>query len=172
MPAYCTNRSELFLISLFIGGGVSTIPFQYHGDAISRYCDLPASHGYLNVSLVLAYLLPPLGFYCGLYLLNMVLIRLFGKSELDKLRKAILSDLTVAALSAQVIDADPCDLVEELAWTSLKKYWRPKCFQAEGGIRDLTVTGVQTCALPISRRSRLPRTPRRSAPRRGRFRRR
>src|SRR5256886_11120933 len=23
-------------------------------------------------------------------------------------------------------------------------------FQAEGGIRDLTVTGVQTCALPIS----------------------
>src|SRR2546430_9219783 len=25
-------------------------------------------------------------------------------------------------------------------------------FQAEGGIRDLTVTGVQTCALPIWRR--------------------
>src|SRR2546430_6455998 len=27
-------------------------------------------------------------------------------------------------------------------------------FQAEDGIRDLTVTGVQTCALPISRTSR------------------
>src|SRR2546430_7606130 len=27
-------------------------------------------------------------------------------------------------------------------------------FQAEDGIRDLTVTGVQTCALPISRRYR------------------
>src|SRR5688572_31898167 len=27
-------------------------------------------------------------------------------------------------------------------------------FQAEDGIRDLTVTGVQTCALPISRDSR------------------
>src|SRR5256886_9200568 len=26
-------------------------------------------------------------------------------------------------------------------------------FQAEDGIRDLTVTGVQTCALPISRMS-------------------
>src|SRR2546430_3285670 len=26
-------------------------------------------------------------------------------------------------------------------------------FQAEDGIRDLTVTGVQTCALPISHRS-------------------
>src|SRR2546427_9423430 len=26
-------------------------------------------------------------------------------------------------------------------------------FQAEDGIRDLTVTGVQTCALPISMRS-------------------
>src|SRR5256886_7994530 len=30
-------------------------------------------------------------------------------------------------------------------------------FQAEDGIRDLTVTGVQTCALPISR-DRLSRT--------------
>src|SRR2546430_6124240 len=27
-------------------------------------------------------------------------------------------------------------------------------FQAEDGIRDLTVTGVQTCALPISRPAR------------------
>src|SRR6266478_636786 len=27
-------------------------------------------------------------------------------------------------------------------------------FQAEDGIRDLTVTGVQTCALPISSRAR------------------
>src|SRR5688572_31605180 len=27
-------------------------------------------------------------------------------------------------------------------------------FQAEDGIRDLTVTGVQTCALPISSRQR------------------
>src|SRR2546430_5107045 len=30
-------------------------------------------------------------------------------------------------------------------------------FQAEDGIRDLTVTGVQTCALPISRSSMLSR---------------
>src|SRR2546430_3402187 len=28
-------------------------------------------------------------------------------------------------------------------------YWRVFFFQAEDGIRDLTVTGVQTCALPI-----------------------
>src|SRR2546430_16291438 len=28
-------------------------------------------------------------------------------------------------------------------------------FQAEDGIRDLTVTGVQTCALPISRLDRI-----------------
>src|SRR2546430_5750058 len=30
-------------------------------------------------------------------------------------------------------------------------------FQAEDGIRDLTVTGVQTCALPISEDTRLHR---------------
>src|SRR5690606_39695840 len=32
-------------------------------------------------------------------------------------------------------------------------------FQAEDGIRDFHVTGVQTCALPIFRAERLPRTP-------------
>src|SRR2546430_3223831 len=30
------------------------------------------------------------------------------------------------------------------------------CFQAEDGIRDLTVTGVQTCALPILEWERIP----------------
>src|SRR2546430_9422552 len=38
-------------------------------------------------------------------------------------------------------------------------------FQAEDGIRDLTVTGVQTCALPIS--ARLPAATPCNAPRRG-----
>src|SRR5437762_9798808 len=32
-------------------------------------------------------------------------------------------------------------------------------FQAEDGIRDTSVTGVQTCALPISSRHRGPRGP-------------
>src|SRR5690606_40048709 len=31
-------------------------------------------------------------------------------------------------------------------------------FQAEDGIRDFHVTGVQTCALPISRTARAPRS--------------
>src|SRR2546430_12607465 len=42
-------------------------------------------------------------------------------------------------------------------WTKLAEYWPAYMdgffffFQAEDGIRDLTVTGVQACALPISR---------------------
>src|SRR2546430_9129355 len=34
--------------------------------------------------------------------------------------------------------------------SSIKMLWLFFFFQAEDGIRDLTVTGVQTCALPIS----------------------
>src|SRR2546430_5440693 len=40
-------------------------------------------------------------------------------------------------------------------WGGSARKWRSNCrwrcffFQAEDGIRDLTVTGVQTCALPI-----------------------
>src|SRR5256886_8810204 len=37
------------------------------------------------------------------------------------------------------------------SWTLLLFFF----FQAEDGIRDLTVTGVQTCALPISHQCRL-----------------
>src|SRR2546430_3381173 len=37
-------------------------------------------------------------------------------------------------------------------------------FQAEDGIRDLTVTGVQTCALPISRFAVRRTLPSRTAP--------
>src|SRR2546430_13218551 len=44
-------------------------------------------------------------------------------------------------------------------------------FQAEDGIRDLTVTGVQTCALPISDWASTPRTsPANSVPSRNRTR--
>src|SRR2546430_6088341 len=39
------------------------------------------------------------------------------------------------------------------------------CFQAEAGIRDLTVTGVQTCALPISPAQVVPVTGRVPSPR-------
>src|SRR5205085_4850544 len=38
-------------------------------------------------------------------------------------------------------------------------------FQAEDGIRDLTVTGVQTCALPISARVAARAAARRTVPR-------
>src|SRR2546430_5849247 len=38
-------------------------------------------------------------------------------------------------------------------------------FQAEDGIRDLTVTGVQTCALPISLRVLMPKSCKSPAPR-------
>src|SRR2546430_11540739 len=51
-----------------------------------------------------------------------------------------------------------------LSMQSRSAYIRERCygislfffFQAEDGIRDLTVTGVQTCALPISRQVRPP----------------
>src|SRR2546430_10028177 len=50
-----------------------------------------------------------------------------------------------------------CCSVQTCGWRSSRLYRRTSYsvlfffFQAEDGIRDLTVTGVQTCALPISR---------------------
>src|SRR5256886_10988462 len=43
-------------------------------------------------------------------------------------------------------------------WIDLAAVCRFFFFQAEDGIRDLTVTGVQTCALPIWAHSRAARS--------------
>src|SRR2546430_3231041 len=47
---------------------------------------------------------------------------------------------------------DEVECLLTLTSVMAKRYEHPLCFffQAEDGIRDLTVTGVQTCALPIS----------------------
>src|SRR2546426_2008751 len=44
---------------------------------------------------------------------------------------------------------------EEITWTIILSLFF-FFFQAEDGIRDYKVTGVQTCALPISRRGSVP----------------
>src|SRR2546430_12972961 len=54
----------------------------------------------------------------------------------------------------------PCTLVaSKFSFRSYSRGMHSECyvfffFQAEDGIRDLTVTGVQTCALPIYQRGR------------------
>lgn len=126
MPAYCKKRTELFTISAFLGGAVSTVIFRYHGDQIASYFDLVALHRYLIAFLITAYLLPPLIFYSLLRPLNGLLVRFLGKPVLDLQRKTILKKLVEASLSNQALYADPTDLVEEVAWESLAEYWRPE----------------------------------------------
>ncbi len=126
MAGYCRKRSELFTISVFLGGGVSTVILRYYSDQISSYFDLGVLHRYLIIFRILVYLLPPLLFYTAVYSLNTLLVRLFGTVGLIEQKKAILTKLVNAALSKQVVDADPADLLEEVAWTSVSKYWRPR----------------------------------------------
>src|SRR5256886_9404557 len=52
-------------------------------------------------------------------------------------------------LSSGIADAPVDSFVPSLAATSWSELDSFFFFQAEDGIRDLTVTGVQTCALPI-----------------------
>jgi hypothetical protein len=126
MPAYCTKRSELLTISVLLGGAVTGVAFGYYRDPIRSYFDLLPLHKWVNAFLFFTYLLPPLIFYSAMYCLNTLLVRLFGEIALNEQRKVILKRLVEASLSSQVLNPDPGDLVEEVAWTSLKEYWRPK----------------------------------------------
>jgi hypothetical protein len=126
MPAYCSKRPELFTISVFLGGSVSAVAFRTRADQISSYFDLPVLHRYSIAPLVLAYLLPTLIFYIGFYVLNGLLIRRFGAAKFNEQRKNDMKMLLDATLSGKSLMADPSDLLDERAWISLKKYWRPK----------------------------------------------
>lgn len=124
MPAYCRKRAELFTISVFLGGAVTAVAFGYYRDQIRSYFDMFALHSYLNLFLVCTYLLPALVFYSAIYWLNALLVRLFGSVALDEQRKAILKRLIESSFSNQALYAEPVDLVEEVAWESLGKFWR------------------------------------------------
>src|SRR6266536_2289599 len=65
-----------------------------------------------------------------------------AKENLEKDREK-LRQLSAVLIEREVIEG-----------SELRKYLDFFFFQAEDGIRDPLVTGVQTCALPISTRSR------------------
>src|SRR5687767_16037193 len=58
--------------------------------------------------------------------------------------------------------SDPCESIRRFILDRAYVSYVVFFFQAEDGIRDKLVTGVQTCALPISARRRAP-IPRRAA---------
>jgi hypothetical protein len=87
---------------------------------------MPALHRYSITPLILAYLFPTLIFYIGCYALNGLLICRFGTTKFNEQRKGIMKMLLGATLSREGLMADPIDLLDEHAWISLKKYWRPE----------------------------------------------
>src|SRR5438270_5927625 len=52
-------------------------------------------------------------------------------------------------LSVERAALSPESISPSSSLTAMRRPWNVFFFQAEDGIRDLTVTGVQTCALPI-----------------------
>src|SRR2546430_10187900 len=53
--------------------------------------------------------------------------------------------------NAVILGSGPLSNSWKVGITRVSSVWSFFFFQAEDGIRDLTVTGVQTCALPICR---------------------
>src|SRR5207245_2970474 len=77
-------------------------------------------------------------------------------STLKDLLKSLLSLILQFLLSFRLIEFHTCIRAARATELTAQQYQRLRCskcvffFQAEDGIRDATVTGVQTCALPIS----------------------
>src|SRR5256886_7174928 len=85
--------------------------------------------------------------------------RTLGRSEgelLDYLVRVVRHVIEREEEARRVLLRDAGYIIEDKLWRAFGtlRYARSLIFfQAEDGIRDLTVTGVQTCALPISRQA-------------------
>src|SRR2546430_2071602 len=70
-------------------------------------------------------------------------VNTFGVRQMrDKLPPEVYTKIVAAGRHGKKLDLDVAPRVAQ----AIKEWF---FFQAEDGIRDLTVTGVQTCALPI-----------------------
>ena len=126
MPAYFRKRSDLFTTSVFLGGAVSAIVFLYGSGQISSYFDVCPLHRFRFALLIAAYLLPTLAAYMILYLLNRLCMLAFGRAELEEIQRGIVRVLIGSELSGRTVAADPGDLIEEFAWSRLRRYWRAR----------------------------------------------
>lgn len=124
VSAYFRKRADLFTASLFLGGAVSAIVFSYGSREISSYFDVGPLHRVRFAFLIAAYLLPTLAAYTALYLLNRMCMLALGRTGLEEIERSIVRALIDSALSGRVVVADPEDLLGEMAWDRLRRYWR------------------------------------------------
>src|SRR3989337_3384007 len=82
---------------------------------------------------------------------NLVVVQSMTKTDTMDVRSTVNQIRLLEAIGCEIIRLAVPDMKATKARGMIKKSVNIFFFQAEDGIRDATVTGVQTCALPISR---------------------
>jgi len=126
MARYIRSRVELFVVSAVFGAAATTAIFEartleplwmasHYRSAASYYAVLA------SVSI-----LPSIICYIVACWINRIFIRLFGGAELADLERQILRGLIRAGSTGEGITRAPANLLEEEAWTRLRRYWKRK----------------------------------------------
>lgn len=69
-------------------------------------------------------LLPTLVFYLILYIANILFVKIGGQEELEERKIKILTSLIEACISGKIVEKDERDLIDEIAWSRLKLFWK------------------------------------------------
>jgi hypothetical protein len=126
MRQYFKDRTEIFRLAFVTGGSVGVVWFVYRATETWNYFDVGCFHRFVLYVCIFTSLLPTLVFYLFLYELNRLLISGWGRDELRARKSEILTTLIKACISGGDVEKNERDLLDELAWSKLKLYWRDR----------------------------------------------
>lgn len=120
---YFKTREKIFIAAFTLGVPLAGIWFIYRNTETYNYFDIAFLH-YVAVFLcILVSLLPSFVLYAFLYLINGLLISAGAPRELRLRQEQIAEALVRATISKATLPKASRDLVDELAWATLKQFW-------------------------------------------------
>jgi hypothetical protein len=126
MRQYIKDRTEIFRIAAVVGASVDVVWLAYRSTETWTYFDVGCFRRFVLYMCILASLLPTLVFYLFLYELNRVFIGGWRREELRVRESEILASLVRASISGGDVEKNEHDLLDEIAWSKLKLYWRDR----------------------------------------------
>ncbi len=124
MRIYFKGRGEIFAVAGVIGGLIAGVWFVYRAVETWNHFNVSYFRPFVLYFCVGSAFLPTLMFYLALYSLNRLLIGASGSDELKARKAEIMIGLVNASIASGDVEKTERDLVDELAWSGLKSYWR------------------------------------------------
>jgi hypothetical protein len=123
---YLKTRGHLLSVASSVGTLFSTVLFTVDLEGIRSYFNVGIFSKHQFPLELALFVLPILSAYILLYLLNRLLILVYGAEDLQDRRRKLLISLVDAYIFQRAVFYRADDLLDEYAWSGIKPFWRHK----------------------------------------------